>query len=271
MVSYLFLFGPVLVFTISLSGWAIIPQSNGFMLSSNLLDSFVTFVFGGLSVYGLIFSGWASNSRYSFLGSVRAVAQVLSYELSYGMVNVIIGFFSGTFNYSEIVASQQDVWYIFPLFPVALGFLILMLAETNRTPFDLAEAEAELVAGYNVEYSGIMFALFFLGEYANMLQLAVNFVIYFLGGWLTIPGFCWLGEFVTFMLKIMVVCMFFIWVRATLPRYRYDQLLQIGWKDLLPLLFGLFFFYVGINIAFDLKYVSMKSIVDYYEFSNCIL
>ncbi len=247
---FLFVSGPSVVFVMSLWGWVVIPQSLEVVIANTNLDIFFTFVCSGLTVYGLILSGWASNSRYGFLATIRAVAQVISYELTLSMINLLIGLFTGGFSYTEVVFAQQTVWFILPLFPIAFMYIIVMLAETNRTPFDLAEAEAELVAGYNVEYSGMMFALFFLGEYANMLLLSTIFVIYFLAGWL---AFCGISGFFFFIIKILCTTMLFIWVRATLPRYRYDQLMMIGWKQLLPLMFGLFFFYVSIFITFDVK------------------
>jgi NADH-quinone oxidoreductase subunit H len=261
----LFMSGPSVVFVMSLCGWVVIPQSLEVVIANTNLDIFFTFVCSGLTVYGLILSGWASNSRYGFLATIRAVAQVISYELTLSMVNLIISLFTGGFSYTEIVYAQETVWFILPLFPLALIYIIIMLAETNRTPFDLAEAEAELVAGYNIEYSGMMFALFFLGEYANMLLLSIIFVIYFLAGWLS---FCGLSGFVLFIFKIIFITLIFIWVRATLPRYRYDQLMMIGWKNLLPLMFGLFFFYISIFITFNIKedvYNSAASYVFVYH------
>ena len=200
------------------------------------------FVIAGMNVYGLIIAGWSSNSRYAFLGGVRAAAQMVSYELTFGVVNLTIGLFAGSFNYVDIVNVQsKSGWFIWPLFPVFLIYLILILAETNRTPFDLSEAEAELVAGYNVEYSSMTFAFFFLGEYANMLILSIIATLYFWGGW---SLFGYESYFILF-LKMLFFIAFFIWVRATLPRYRYDQLMMIGWKYLLPISLGLFIFYVS--------------------------
>lgn len=261
----LFMSGPSVVFVMSLSGWVVIPQSLGVVIANTNLDIFFSFVCSGLTVYGLILSGWASNSRYGFLATIRAVAQVISYELTLSMINLIIGLFTGGFSYTEIVYAQQSVWFILPLFPLAFIYIILMLAETNRTPFDLAEAEAEPVAGYNVEYSGMMFALFFLGEYANMLLLSLIFVIYFLAGWLSC---CGIPGFILFFIKIIMITLIFIWVRATLPRYRYDQLMMLGWKTLLPLMFGLFFFYISIFITFGIKqdiYYNAVSFVNIYH------
>lgn len=252
----LFVAGPAVVFVVSLWGWVIVPQSLEVVIANTNLDIFFTFVSSGLTVYGLILSGWASNSRYGFLATIRSVAQVISYELTLSMVNLIVSLFTCGFSYTEIVYAQQTIWFIVPLFPLALIYIIIMLAETNRTPFDLAEAEAELVAGYNVEYSGMMFALFFLGEYANMLLLSTIFVIYFLAGWL---NFFFFPGSLLFILKILSITIIFVWVRATLPRYRYDQLMMIGWKNLLPLMFGLFFFYISVFITFNIRVDTYKS------------
>lgn len=254
--NFLFFFSPIWIFFLSLINWVIVPFNPTFLYFSNVnLSIFFNFVFASLNVYGLILSGWSSNSRYSFLGGIRATAQLIAYELIFGMLNIIIIFFSHSLNYVDIVLTQQTCWNVFPLFPLFLFFLIIMLAETNRTPFDLAEAEAELVAGYNLEYSGIIFALFFLGEYANMLFLSVLGVIYFFGGWLF---FGQINLFI-FIVKILSFCFFFIWIRATLPRYRYDQLMELGWIQLLPLIFGLFFFYIGIFIYFDFYDINILS------------
>jgi NADH-quinone oxidoreductase subunit H len=244
---FLFLAGPMVVFIVSLFGWIVIPQNEASVFSSISVAVLFTFVVSGLNIYGLVLAGWASNSRYAFLGAIRATAQMISYELVFGMINVIVILFSGSYNYVDIVLQQRVGIFVFPLFPVFIIFLIVMLAETNRTPFDLAEAEAELVAGYNVEYSSMMFALFFLGEYANMLLLSVVGALYFFGGWLPIIGWGCGGALWLFF-KSLFFCIMFVWVRATLPRYRYDQLMSIGWKILLPLIFGLFIFYVGLII-----------------------
>lgn len=197
----------------------------------------------GLNVYGLILSGWFSNPQYAFLGAIRAAAQTISYELVFSMLNLIIFFFARSFSYADIVSQQKSCWFVFPLFPLFLIFLIVMLAETNRTPFDLAEAEAELVAGYNLEYSGIAFALFFLGEYSNMVFLAIYGSIVFFGAF---PG----DGYFLFLCKVLIFCLFFIFIRATLPRYRYDQSMEICWSKLLFLMFGLFFFYIGVVMFF---------------------
>jgi NADH-quinone oxidoreductase subunit H len=234
----LFLIGPSLVFFLSLSGWIILPYSENRFFTIINLSLLYVLVSAGFNIYGLILSGWSSNSRYAFLGGVRATAQMISYELVLSLINFIIIFLSGSFNYNEIMFLQnKTIWYIFPLFPIFLIYLIVMLAETNRTPFDLAEAEAEPVAGYNLEYSSMLFALFFLGEYTNMIFLSINAVIFFFCG----SYFFGISSESFFIVKVLCFCIFFIWVRATLPRYRYDQLMEIGWKLLLPLLFSILF------------------------------
>jgi NADH-quinone oxidoreductase subunit H len=198
------------------------------------------YLFGisSLGVYGIILSGWSSNSKYAFLGALRSTAQMVSYEVSIGLVIVTVILCVGSLNLTDIVLAQKNHWFALPLFPMFIIFFISALAETNRLPFDLPEAESELVAGYNVEYSSMPFSMFFLGEYANMILMAATTVILFLGGWLppfdnvffnAIPGVIW------FILKIVFILFCFIWVRATLPRYRYDQLMRLGWKVFLPL------------------------------------
>jgi len=245
----LFLIGPSLVFFLSLCGWVVLPFSDLSFASVINVSVLFVFVTSGFNIYGLVLSGWSSNSRYAFLGGIRATAQMISYELVLGMINLFIFFLAGSFNLTEIVKAQTAIWFIVPLFPVFIIYLIVMLAETNRTPFDLAEAEAELVAGYNVEYSSITFALFFLGEYANMIFLSFLGTLYFLGGW-HIPFISFnifgLSE-IFFIFKVLLFCMFFIWIRATLPRYRYDQLMELAWKVLLPILFSFFLFIISIS------------------------
>lgn len=232
----IFLLAPVVTFTLSLISWAVIPIGPGLVLADVNLGVLYLFVTSSLGVYGIIMAGWSSNSKYAFLGALRSAAQMVSYEVSMGFILVSIFLCAGSLNLSEIVYAQKNVWYCFPLLPLFFLFFITMLAETNRHPFDLPEAEAELVAGYNVEYSGFGFALFFLGEYANMLLMSAFISILFLGGWLPpinflsfIPGTFWLS------LKIAVFVILFIVVRAAYPRYRYDQLMHLGWKIFLPI------------------------------------
>jgi len=250
----IFLIAPMLTFVLSLIGWAVIPFSKQIVLSDINVGVLYLFATSSLSVYGIIMAGWASNSKYPFLGALRSAAQMISYEVSIGFIIINVCICTGSFNLSNIVDAQNNVWFIIPLLPMFLIFCVSMLAETNRHPFDLPEAEAELVSGYNVEYSAMTFALFFLGEYANMLLMSAFVSILFLGGWLplvnlfpfnTLPGSFW------FSLKIILGVIFFIVTRATLPRYRYDQLMYIGWKSFLPLSLGYLLFSVGILISFN--------------------
>jgi NADH-quinone oxidoreductase subunit H len=249
-----FLLAPALTFILSLIGWAVIPLSKGIVISDINLGIMYLLAISSLNVYGILFAGWSSNSKYAYLGALRSAAQMISYEISIGFTILNVVVCTGSFNLSNIVLSQQKVWYILPLFPVFIIFCISMLAETNRHPFDLPEAEAELVSGYNVEYSAMTFALFFLGEYANMLLMSTICSILFLGGWLPpfdlfvfnlIPSTIWLC------IKICLGVVFFILTRATLPRYRYDQLMYLGWKCFLPLSLGYLIFTVGVLISFN--------------------
>ena len=234
----LFLFSPVITFTLALVAWAVIPIDYGIVLSNLNVGILYIVAISSLGVYGIIMAGWASNSRYAFLGSLRSAAQMISYEVSIGLIIINILITVGSLNLTDIVMAQEKIWYILPHFPMFIVFFISTLAETNRAPFDLPEAEAELVAGYNVEYSSLSFGLFFLGEYGNMILMSSMTTILFLGGWLpvfdyhlfnVIPGFIWFAIKVTFLLFL------FLWIRATLPRYRYDQLMRLGWKVFLPL------------------------------------
>lgn len=251
---YLFILAPLLTFVLSLIGWAVIPLSETVVISDLNLGVLYLFAISSLSVYGIILAGWSSNSKYPFLGSLRSAAQMISYEVSIGFIIVNICVCVGSFNLSAIVLTQTKVWFLIPLFPMFVLFYISMLAETNRHPFDLPEAEAELVSGYNVEYSAMTFALFFLGEYANMLLMSAFSSILFLGGWLPVlnlkplcfvPGSLWMS------LKIIVGVVFFILTRAALPRYRYDQLMHIGWKSFLPLSLGYLLLTVGVLLSFN--------------------
>jgi len=250
----LFLVAPMLTFILSLIGWAVLPLSSQIVLSDLNVGVLYLFATSSLSVYGIIIAGWSSNSKYPFLGALRSAAQMISYEVSIGFIIINVCICTGSFNLSSIVLAQKNIWFIIPLFPMFIIFCISMLAETNRHPFDLPEAEAELVSGYNVEYSAMTFALFFLGEYANMLLMSAFVSILFLGGWLSpialfplnqIPGSFWFG------LKMALGIVFFIVTRATLPRYRYDQLMYIGWKSFLPLSLGYLLFSVGLLISFN--------------------
>jgi len=249
-----FLIAPILSFLLSLISWSVIPFSETIVLSDINVGILYLFATSSLSVYGIVMAGWSSNSKYPFLGALRSAAQMISYEISIGFIIVNVCVCAGSFNLSSIVFAQKNIWFIVPLFPMFVMFYISMLAETNRHPFDLPEAEAELVSGYNVEYSAMTFALFFLGEYANMLLMSAFSSILFLGGWLPlinifplnyIPGSFW------FSLKLILGVIFFIITRATLPRYRYDQLMHIGWKCFLPLSLGYLVLSVSILISFN--------------------
>ena len=235
-----FMIAPMITFILSLVGWAVIPFSEGWVLSDMNVGVLYILAVSSLGVYGIIMAGWASNSQYAFLGAIRSSAQMISYEVSMGLVIVTVLLVTGSLNLSEIVEYQREMpfWIHLLLAPMAVVFFISVLAETNRFPFDLPEAESELVAGYNVEYSSMSFALFFLGEYANMILVSAMTVTFFMGGYLppfgisflySIPGFIW------FILKICFLLFVFLWIRATLPRYRYDQLMYLGWKVFLPL------------------------------------
>ena len=236
--KFLFILSPIITFVLALIAWAVIPIDYKVVLADINVGIMYIFAVSSLGVYGIIVAGWSSNSRYAFLGSLRSAAQMISYEVSIGLIIISILLTAGSLNLSSIVLSQEKVWYIIPHFPMFVIFFISTLAETNRAPFDLPEAESELVAGYNVEYSSMSFGLFFLGEYGNMILMSSMSTILFLGGWLPpiqneffnlIPGFIW------FLVKVAFLLFIFLWVRATLPRYRYDQLMSLGWKLFLPL------------------------------------
>jgi NADH-quinone oxidoreductase subunit H len=232
-----FLFAPMLTFILAIVAWAVIPFGEGLVIADINVGILYLFAISSLGVYGVIMAGWASNSKYAFLGALRSAAQMVSYEVSMGLVIINVLLCVGSLNLSAIVEAQRDMWFALPLLPMFVVFFISTLAETNRAPLDLPEGESELVAGYFVEYSSMSFALFFLGEYANMILMSSMTVVLFMGGWLppfdifplnVIPGPIW------FILKIMLVLFVFLWVRATTPRYRYDQLMRLGWKIFLP-------------------------------------
>lgn len=249
-----FLFAPLLTFFLSLIGWAVIPFSENAVLVDINVGIIYIFAVSSLNVFGIIMAGWSSNSKYPFLGSLRSAAQIISYEVSIGFIIANVSLCSGSFNLSSIVDSQEKIWYFIPLFPMFIIFLVSILAETNRHPFDLPEAEAELVSGYNVEYSAMTFALFFLAEYANMLLMSSFTAILFLGGWLpifNIPPFSLIPGVVWFSLKVALGVFYFVLMRAILPRFRYDQLMYIGWKCFLPLSLGYLLFTVSILISFN--------------------
>jgi len=238
----IFVLAPMITFVLALVAWAVIPFDAGLVLADINVGFLYLFAISSLGVYGIIMAGWASNSKYAFLGALRSAAQMVSYEVSIGFVIITVLLAVGSLNLSKIVLAQAGGihhWFLFsPLLPMGVVFFISALAETNRAPFDLPEAEAELVSGYNVEYSSMTFALFFLGEYMNMILMSGMTSILFLGGW-TAPfdfaPFTWVPGLIWFALKIAAVLFVFLWVRATFPRYRYDQLMRLGWKVFLPL------------------------------------
>lgn len=238
----MFVLAPMITFALALVGWAVMPIGETFTIANLNVGVLYIFAISSLGVYGIIISGWASNSKYAFLGAIRSSAQMVSYEVSIGLVIVCVLLMVGSLNLGDIVAAQSGGfwnWYAFSgLFPMFIVFFISALAETNRLPFDLPEAEGELVAGYNVEYSSMAFALFFLGEYMNMILISGMTVVFFLGGWqppLDVEWLAWVPTGVWFALKVFVLLYVFLWVRATFPRYRYDQLMRLGWKVFLPL------------------------------------
>ena len=233
----IFILAPIITMTLALISWAVIPFDEGQVLANINVGILYIFAVSSLGVYGIIMGGWASNSKYPFLGAIRSAAQMVSYEVSIGIIIINVLRCVGSLNLSDIVLAQQEMWFIIPLFPMFVIFFISSLAETNRPPFDLPEAEAELVAGYQTEYSGMMYAMFWLGEYANILLMCALGSILFLGGWLSpidiypftlVPGAVWL------IFKILFLFILFALVKATVPRYRYDQLMRLGWKIFLP-------------------------------------
>ena len=233
----IFVLAPIITLTLALTAWAVIPFSNKMVLANINVGILYIFAISSLSVYGIIMGGWASNSKYPFLGAIRSAAQMISYEVSIGIIIINVLLCAGSLNLNEIVLAQKNVWFIFPLFPMFVVFFISALAETNRPPFDLPEAESELVAGYQTEYSGMMYAMFWLGEYANILLLCALGSVLFLGGWLSpinifpfnvIPGPIWM------IFKILILFILFSLVKAIVPRYRFDQLMRLGWKIFLP-------------------------------------
>ena len=250
-----FLLAPMITFFLSLVAWAVIPFDDGMVLADINVGVLYLFAISSLGVYGILMAGWASNSKYAFLGSLRSAAQMVSYEVSMGFVIISVLVVVGSLNLSDIVMAQQGMWFVIPLLPMAVIFFISTLAETNRHPFDLPEAEAELVSGYNVEYSAMTFALFFLGEYANMILMCAMTTILFLGGWLPpfdIAPFNWIPGPIWFIIKICVLLFIFIWIRASFPRYRYDQLMRLGWKVFLPVSLAAVVVVSGFLVAFDM-------------------
>lgn len=249
----IFFFAPIFTFGLALANWVVLPLGEGFALIDINVGILYIFALSSLGVHSIIMAGWSSNSKYAFLGALRSAAQMISYELSLGVTILSVLICAGTLNLTEIVLSQSTYYNFLILFPMFIVFYICALAETNRHPFDLPEAEAELVSGYNVEYSAAAFALFFLAEYANILVMSFLTVIFFLGGWYApfdflnfIPGIFWI------VLKALVFIVLFVLIRAVLPRYRYDQLMRLGWKVFLPLSLSFFFLLANFLISFNL-------------------
>jgi NADH-quinone oxidoreductase subunit H len=248
-----FVLAPMVTFSLAVVAWAVIPFDAGMVLADINVGILYLFAISSLGVYGIIMAGWASNSKYAFLGALRSAAQMVSYEISIGFVIITVLLCVGSLNLSRVVEAQKDMWFALPLLPMFVVFFISALAETNRAPFDLPEAEAELVSGYNVEYSSMTFALFFLGEYANMILMSAITVILFLGGWLPpldMVPFTWIPGPIWFALKIVFILFLFLWVRATFPRYRYDQLMRLGWKVFLPLSLAWVIVTAGVLVGF---------------------
>jgi NADH-quinone oxidoreductase subunit H len=232
----LFIMAPMLTFSLAVMAWAVIPVNDGWAVANINVGVLYLFAISSLGVYGVIIAGWASNSKYAFLGALRSAAQMVSYEVSMGFVMVSVLLCVGSLNLNDVVLAQRHIWFAIPMFPMFIIFFISTLAETNRSPFDLPEGESEIVAGFFVEYSAMTFALFFLGEYTSMILMSAMTTILFLGGWLApfgIPTPAWFGP-IWFILKVAFVLFGFLWTRATFPRFRYDQLMRLGWKVFLP-------------------------------------
>ena len=248
-----FILSPILTFLLALSLWAAVPFGEGMVYADINIGVLYIFAVSSLGVYGVICSGWSSNTKYSFIGALRSAAQMISYEIGMGFILLLIFVLVGSLNLTDIVLAQKYVWFCVPLLPATIVWFVCILAETNRAPFDLPEAEAELVAGYFTEYSAMGFALFFLGEYSNMIMISAFTAICFFGGWYSLlpfglgilPGPLWMG------IKVMLVLFGFIWVRAAFPRYRFDQLMYLGWKTFLPFLLGYYIWVVGMLYSFD--------------------
>jgi NADH-quinone oxidoreductase subunit H len=237
----LFMMAPMITFGLAMVAWAVVPTGDNLAVANINVGILYLLAISSLGVYGIIIAGWASNSKYAFLGALRSAAQMVSYEVSIGFVLVSVLLCVGSLNLNDIVRAQNGLWFCIPLFPMFVVFFISGLAETNRAPFDMAEGESEIVAGYMVEYSSMSYAMFFLGEYANMILMSGMVSILFLGGWLSplpFAPFTWVPGPIWFILKICFVMFMFFWVRATFPRFRYDQLMRLGWKVFLPLCLG---------------------------------
>ncbi|MGK9169637.1 NADH-quinone oxidoreductase subunit NuoH [Inquilinus limosus] len=249
----LFILAPMITFFLSLVAWAVIPFDDGWVLADINVGVLYLFAISSLGVYGIIIAGWSSNSKYAFLGGLRSAAQMVSYEVSIGFVIITVLLCVGSLRISDIVKAQETIWFAIPLLPMFVIFFISALAETNRAPFDLPEGESEITGGFMVEYSSMTYALFFLGEYANMILMSGMTSILFLGGWLPpfgVAPFTWIPGVIWFVLKILFCLFVFIWVRATLPRFRYDQLMRLGWKVFLPFSLAWVVITAGVLTAF---------------------
>jgi|TARA_R110002072_G_scaffold28235_5_gene90863 NADH-quinone oxidoreductase subunit H len=250
----IFLIAPMLTFALAMIAWAVIPVNAGWVISDLNVGMLYILAVSSLGIYGVIMAGWASNSKYPFLGALRCAAQMVSYEVSMGFVVISVVLNVGSLNLTDIVEAQRTVWFALPLLPMFVVFFVSILAETNRAPFDLPESESELVAGFFVEYSSMSFALFFLGEYANMILMSGITTILFLGGWLPIVDiapFNWIPGPIWFIIKVLAILFCFLWVRATFPRFRYDQLMRLGWKVFLPFTMFWVVATAGVLVAFD--------------------
>ena len=250
---FIYIVAPILSLTLAFIGWGVIPYGPGVVLSDLGIGVLYLFVVSSISVYAVLMSGWSSNSKYAFLGAIRAAAQMISYEVSIGLIIIAVILCVGSLSLSEIVMVQEKIPFIFPLFPAAIMFFVSVLAETNRVPFDLTEGESELVSGFNVEYSSMSFALFFLAEYCHIILMSTFGVLLFLGGWLLPFNILWMipsfYNFVWFAIKTVIIIFLFIWIRATYPRIRYDQLMTLLWKSYLPLSGGFVVLVSGVLIG----------------------
>jgi NADH:ubiquinone oxidoreductase subunit H len=247
----IFILGPILSFTFALILWVVVPYGENIVLAD--LNIGILYIFGvsSISVYAILMSGWSSNSKYAYFGAIRAAAQMISYEVSIGLIIISVLLCVGKFNITSIVLAQKEIWYIVPLMPSAILFGVSALAETNRTPFDLTEGESELVSGFNVEYSAMSFALFFLAEYSNIIFMSLLFVLLFFGGWLSLPFFGWVSPVLILAIKTSLIMFTFVWIRGSFARMRYDQLMALLWKSYLPLSLGIVVIVASILIIFD--------------------
>lgn len=247
----IFILAPILAFVLALLSWAVIPYSRGAVIADINLGILYLFAISSISVYAILTSGWSSNSKYAFFGAIRAAAQMISYEVSIGLILMTIIICAGSINLTDIVLAQREVWFIIPLFPAAIMFFISALAETNRAPFDLTEGESEIVSGYNVEYSSMTFALFMLAEYSHIILMSLLTSLLFLGGWLPLPFLDFIPPAINLAIKTTFITFLFIWVRASFPRMRYDQLMQLLWKSYLPLSLGFLIFVASIILLWN--------------------